>query len=278
MTRKRTNDRPLFAARLRPFRRPPKSGNAPGAPALRLNHGTRPAAVASHPVVRSLKIAEQVAESLHLALEVFARIIGEVSELDELVRRRVATKAMPADADVLIADCARALAAIDQAATCADAFGAPLFDGAWHADLLDGLGRFSTRVDLPRVAVDRLGSEGVGGRLTSLLTPAGECMLLDRPAVASAVIRSAALWLAGERERVFRILAEVVEPLVAEMEVIEANTCASQLAGDSILASDLAQITKLTALANATPLDAANAGDANGPQPNPFRIRHHDDD
>lgn len=275
MTRKRTNDRPLLAGRLRPFRRPPRPAAANG-PALRLNHGAKPPSVASHPVVNSLKIAERVAESLHLALEAFARIIGEVSELDALVRKQLAGDAMQIDTDALIADAERALAGIEQASSCTDGSGAALFCGEWFADLLDGEGRFSSRVDLPRVAIDQLGSEGVGGRLSALMPHDGECLLLERPAVALAIVRSAALWLAAERERVFRILAEVIEPLVAELEVIEANTAAAQMAGDSVAAADLAQINKLHALANAKPLGDPASKDQ--PQPSSLRLRHQDDD
>ncbi|MCA9255525.1 MAG: hypothetical protein KDA33_07795, partial [Phycisphaerales bacterium] len=269
--RKRSNDRPLLAGRLRPFRRPPRP--ATGAPSLRLNHGATAPAPTSHPVLHALVVAERTAGALHLSLEAFARIIGEVGELDLLTRRRMGSMSDSREAEAIIADAARSLSAIDLASTCADIDGAPLLSGAWYADLLDGLGRFSSRVTLPRVAVDSLGCDGVGGRLSEIGPSARGCLLLEEPAVAAAIIRSSALWLAGERERVFRILAEVIEPLVAELEVIEANTCATQMAGDAAMAADLAHITKLHALANATPLGATVADDSS-----PFRIRHNDDD
>ncbi|MCB9852618.1 MAG: hypothetical protein H6819_05945 [Phycisphaerales bacterium] len=277
MTRKRTNDRPLLAARLRPFRRPPRPTGV--APALRLNHGVSTPLPTAHPVLASLSVAERTAEALHLSLEVFARIIGEVSEIDMLAKRRIATYASQSDVNAIAADCERAIAAIESASTCTDALGIPLFDGAWHSDLLDGMGRFSSRVTLPRVAVDSLGSDGVGGRLSSVGPDGASCLLLENPAIASAIVRSSALWLAAERERVFRILAEVIEPLVAELEVIEANTASTQMAGDAALAADLAHVTKLHALANAKPLGPSARPIVDGDDAqHPFRIRHQDDD
>lgn len=249
------------------------------APALRLNHGASAPSPSAHPVVGSLAIAERTAEALHLSLEAFARIIGEVSELDMLAKRRIATISSRSESDAIAADCERSLAAIELASTCTDASGAPLFDGAWYSDLLDGMGQFSSRVTLPCVAVDSLGSDGVGGRLLSVGTDGNTCMLVERPAIASAIVRSAALWLAGERERVFRILAEIIEPLVAELEVIEANTSSTQMAGDAALAADLAHVTKLHALANSKPMGSSARPDVtvDGP-PHAFRIRHQDDD
>ncbi len=279
MTRKRTNDRPLLAARLRPFRRPPRPASAAhDAPTLRLNHGGKAPAASAHPVLASLAIAEAAANALHLALEVFARAIGEVSELDDLGRRCLSSGDATAQVPGIIADCARSLSAIDQAASCRDASGATLMDGAWFADLLDGMGKFYTRVTLPRVATSLLGSDGVGGRLSQVGPIGNSCGLLENPAVAMAIIRSAALWLAAERERVFRILAEVLEPLVAELEVIEANTTAVQLAGDSTLASELANVTKLHALANAKTIESPEVTrSVNHDSPNSLRIRRDDE-
>ncbi len=288
MTRKGDKDRPLLAGRLKPYRRPP--GAATGAIGLRLRTAVcvddfptaEAAASPSDHIAAAIHRAETIGSALHIALETYSRILSLVGQLEDTLRSSLDDD-KTAD-DSLPAQLCDLLSMIDGVARQAcDAHG-PLLDGRWRGDLLDAAGRATVSITLPLICTASLGSDAVGGRLSALAVVSGQS-----PASAIAIVRSAVLWLAGERERIFRVLADVVEPAVAELEVIEAN-CASLSATDSAdFAADLAGISKLHALAcqsrepsgdaaaNAHTLSGRVQSDRTRTAPGRLRLCHSDD-
>lgn len=273
MKRKRTIDRPLLAGRLKPYRRPPQS--APQGSSLRLQSSTGE----HHPVVSvppnlaaAIDRAESVGHSLHVALEGYSRILTVVGRLEDELRTFL-DRGFSAN-PYLESNVADLLSRIDEEAIGVCDAGRLLLDGRWQVELIDDSGKPTVTIKLPRIATDSLGSQAVGGRLSTLTQVAAVS-----PAMALAIVRSAVLWLAGERERLFRVLADVIEPHVAELETIEANCSAANATEQADFAADLAGITKLHALAALQAFDARKSvqtresgGDSS------LRIRHQDDD
>ena len=245
MSRRSDRDRPLLAGRVKPTRTPPRKTVGP---ILRLSHHDASATKVEQTVpslATALSTAVYAGKSLHRALTQFAGMISrlELAEVEvgrhfdqdpvELVQRRL---------DTLM---------LELSALCESKAkdGRMLFDGAWATPVIDYSGDVIDTVTLPAVSLATLGSDGIGGRLESLLSQRDNCLEYVGPATVLALLRSAILWIASERERVFRALAEVIEPLVSELEIIEANASALQDSADSDFCASLAEISRLTVLA-----------------------------
>jgi hypothetical protein len=273
MKRKRTIDRPLLAGRFKPYRRPPQAGPRDSSLRLQSSGGDRHLTVGIPANLgTAIERAESVGQSLHAALEGYSRILTVVGNMEDALRLMLNDNARPGLR--VVSTIAELLSKIDAEAHGVCDAGRRLLDGCWRAELIDVAGNPTFAVTLPQIASDSLGSQAVGGRLSSLTTVA-----TASPAKALAIVRSAVLWLAGERERLFRILADVVEPHVAELETIEANCSAATATDQADFAADLAAITKLHALAALQSINARQP--AKHHQPNDagsLRIRHHDDD
>ena len=241
MSRRSDRDRPLLAGRVKPTRTPPLQAVGPK---LRLSrHDVPPTVEQVAPTLASaLRTAVYAGRSLHRALGHYGSMISrlEMAEVEasrclhgdpaDLVQRRI-------DALLMELDALCNSEAKDRRA---------LFDGAWSTPVVDHTGVAVATVMLPIISLASLGSDGIGGRLDSLFAQRENCLDYVGPATVLAVLRSAILWVAAERERVFRVLADVIEPLVGELEVIEANASATSDASNSEFCASVAEISKLT--------------------------------
>jgi len=271
MSRRSDRDRPLLAGRVKPTRTPPRKSVGP---ILRLSHHDAVATQVDQTVPSlgsALSTAVYAGTSLHRALTQFAGMIARLELTEVEVGRQF--EQYPVDL------CQRRIDALMQelSTLCESKAkdGRCLFDGSWALPVFDYSGKVVDTVALPQVSLTTLGSDGIGGRLDSILSERDNCLEYVGPATVLALLRSAILWIAAERERVFRVLAEVIEPLIAELEVVEANASALQDSADSDFCASLAEISRLTVLAQ-QPADVTSSPTASSPRG--LRLSHSDDD
>lgn len=144
--------------------------------------------------------------------------------------------------------------AIDElAATTVDHEVTPL-DGTWSVALADpSVGGVRT-LRIASMASHYLGTERIGGVLSSLAS--GHIQPIDRsdPARGRAVIRCAMLQAAAVHEQISAFLRDALDPLRLSLEVVSANVEAAQSAFEDMdLAHHASRLTRLDALMNACP-------------------------
>lgn len=270
MSRKSDRDKPLLAGRIKPTRRPPAKQLS--GPVLRLSHGNERAisSNSSGPNIQALlQNAEQIGNGLHEALGRYGRMVTLLETAGSTVRSmqlRDAGALLQRRLDSVLNE-------IEQVCLQPAADGVQLFDGAWSMPLLGSAGNIVSEISLPQISLASLGSDGVGGRLISVLSGCDNSLEGAGPATVGAIIRSAMLWIAAERDRLFQLLADIVEPVVAELEVVEANMSAMSSSTDVDFCAAVADISKLTIMAQR---GAAGSRPANASQSSHLRLSNTD--
>jgi hypothetical protein len=148
----------------------------------------------------------------------------------------------------------REIQAIDGLATTTEVQGVTPLDGTWSVALADpSVGGVRT-LRIASMASHCLGTERIGGFLSSLASARAQPMDRSDPARGRAVVRCAMLQVAAAHEQISAFVRDALDPLRLTLEVVSANTEAALGAYEDLdLAHQTSRLTRLDALVNAYP-------------------------